>query len=268
MTRSLLRLELRRSRALVGWLTAMLLLYGATMAAFYPSMRENAAMMQQILEIWPKEMLAAFGMEGGFGLTDPGGYFAIYVGEFFPVVGAIGAIFLATRTTAVDVDRGWAAISLATPLSRTRQMLVAIVVQVIAMGILAIGTVGGFLLVGPVVGARFEAVPFALAGLDTWVYGCAIAAVATLVGALTLSRGLTGGLVAGILIAMYLVSVIVAIEPSLDWMRYLTSFAWFDTASVIDEGRVEAGGPVVFGLVAGFAWLGSLLVWRRRDLLA
>ncbi len=266
MTGRLLRLELRRSRALVGWLSLTALLYGATMAAFFPSMRESAAMMEQVLKIWPKEMLVAFGMDKDLGLTDPGSFFAIYAGEFFPVLAAIAAIFLATRTTTVDVDRGWGEISLATPLSRTRQMAVAIAVQAVGMGILAIGTVGGLVLVDPLVGARFDAGRFGLAAIDTWIYGCAVAAVATLIGSLTLSRGLTGGIVAGVLIAMYLVSVVVALEPSLDWLRNASAFSWFDTATVIDEGRIEAGGPVVFGAVALLGWAASFAVWRRRDL--
>lgn len=57
--------------------------------------------------------------------------------------------------------------------------------------------VGTFLVVGALVGADLEAGRFALAGVAAWLLGCVIAAVASLLGVLSLNRGLAGGVTAG-----------------------------------------------------------------------
>ena len=94
------------------------------------------------MKLFPKEFMAAFGMTGS--LADPGIFFTTYIGSFlWPVVGAIAAIVLATRPTAADAERGWADLSLATPLTRWRYLGAAILGQLLVLGALALVTVAG-----------------------------------------------------------------------------------------------------------------------------
>jgi ABC-2 type transport system permease protein len=266
---AIFRLELRRSRSLVGWLVVTLFLYGGIMAIFYPRMRDSAAEFNKLLDLWPKELLAAFGMSGTVSLGDPGVFFNVYLGSMlWPVVAAIGAILLATRSTAADVDRGWAEASLAAPVSRIRYLSLAIGVQAVAMAILAATMIAGVLAVGWLVDAGFDAPRFALAGVLGFVYACAIAAVTTLLGALTLSRGVAGGIVAGVLLAMYLLQAVAQIDPGLDWLKYLSSFHYYDSASIIDTGAFAWGDCAIFGFVAVASWGLAIAVFRRRDLVA
>jgi len=269
MSGAIFRLELRRSRTLVGWLVVTLVLYGGVMAVFYPRMRENAAEFSRLLELWPKEFLAAFGMSDSTSLGDPGVFFNVYLGSMlWPVVAGIGAILLATRSTAADVDRGWAEASLAAPVSRIRYLSLAIGVQIVAMAILAAAMVAGVLAVGALVDARFDGPRFALAGLLGFVYACAIAAITTLLGAVTLSRGIAGGIVAGVLLAMYLFQAVSQVDPGLEWLKYLSAFYYYDSVSIIDTGAFAWGDCAVFGAVAVGAWSLAVLVFRRRDILA
>jgi ABC-2 type transport system permease protein len=268
MTGSLIRLELRRSRSLVVWLVVTLVAYGGFMAAFYPTMVENAKAYQDMLAFYPKELMAAFGMDPEMGLADPGNFFNTYIGSMiWPIVAAIGAILLATRSTAADVDRGWAELLLATPVSRTRYLLAAILSQVVAMAILAAAAVLGILVVGPLVGAEFDAARFSLAVVMAFAFGCAMAAVTTLIGAVTLSRGIAGGLAAAILLAMYLARTIATLEPRLDWLASLSAFTYNDSTGIIDTGVLPWADLAVFAAVSIVAWGLAILVFRRRDIL-
>lgn len=269
MNSPLLRLELRRSRTLIGWLAVTLALYNGTMALFYPSLVDAQSAYEDILKIWPKELLAAFGLDMGLGIGDPGVFFNTYIGGMvWPIVAALAGIFLATRPTAADVDRGWAEITLAAPVSRTRYIGIAVVTQIVGMAVLAVVSVVAMLVAGAVVDAGFDPGRFLLTVPVALAYGCAIAAVTTLLGAVTLSRGIAGGTAAGILLGMYLANVLSKLVPDLDALKYVSSFHYFDSTSIVDAGTIRWEDVAVFVLVAVASWLLSLWVFRRRDLLA
>ncbi len=144
MTWLAFRLELRRSRLVAFWMAVIVLAYGGIIAAMYPILEENATALEDYMEIFPKELMAAFGMTGS--LVDPGVFFGTYIGSMlWPIVAAIAAIILATRPIASDVERGWADVALSTPLTRGRLLAAAIASQALVLALLAAATVAGVL---------------------------------------------------------------------------------------------------------------------------
>ncbi len=267
MTAATFRLELRRSRTLALWLAVVALAYGAFMAALYPVIRDNQAGYEEILKIYPKEFLAAFGMEGS--LADHGVFFTTYIGSFlWPIVAAIAGIIVATRTTAADVDRGWIELPLATPIPRVPYLASAIAAQMVVLAVLALSCVLGVLGVGLVVDAGFDTGRFLLVVPVAFAFGCAIASVTTLLGAVTLSRGAAGGIAAVILIAMYLLRIVAEVQPDLAALGNLAIFEYFDPTPIIDTGAFPWADVAILGGVSALAWAGALWVFRGRDLLA
>ena len=259
-------LELRRSRSLAAWLVVVGLAYGGLIAVFYPTISSNSAVVDQYLSLFPKEMIAAFGLEGR--LADPGIFFNTYIGSMlWPILATIGAVLIATRSAA-DLDRGWIELPRSTPVPRTRYLGASIAAQLVALAILAAATTGGVLVLGLLVGAPFEAGHFALATLLAFAFGCAIASVATLLAVVTLSRGTAGGIAAGIVIAMYLFEVVARIEPDLAGLGSLSAFHYLEFIPVIDSGALPSTDVAVFAGVSVVSWLLAVLVFRGRDLVA
>ena len=266
MTGLTLRLELRRSRTLAIWLAVVVLVYGGMIAAIYPILLNNTAAIEDYMKLFPKEFMAAFGMTGS--LADPGIFFTTYIGSMlWPIVAAIAAIVLATRPTGADAERGWADISLATPLTRPRYLGAAIASQVVILGALALVTVVGVLGAGTLVGAGFDGGRFLAAGGVMWLFGCAMAGVASLVAVITLSRGAGAAVTAGILMAMYLLNIIAQIQPGLSWLGGLSAFRYAGVGALIDTGTADWAGIAAFAVVAVAGWTASLVLFRRRDLL-
>jgi ABC-2 type transport system permease protein len=266
MTALSFRLELRRSRVLAAGLAIVVLVYGGLIAALYPILLANTAQMEDYMKLFPKEFMAAFGMTGS--LADPGIFFTTYIGSFlWPIVGAIGAIVLATRPTAADAERGWADLPLATPLTRGRYLGAAILCQLVVLAAIALVAVGGVLAVGTLVGAGFDAARFLAAGAVLWLFACAIAGVTSLVAVITLSRSVASAVVAGILIAMYLLNIVAQVQPDFAWLGDLSAFRYAGVGALIDRGTPDWVGIGVFALVAVAGWTASLVLFRRRDLL-
>jgi ABC-2 type transport system permease protein len=232
----------------------------------YPILQENAQAFEDYMAIFPKEFLAAFGMTGS--LADPGVFFGTYIGSMiWPVVAAIAAIILATRPVAADVERGWAEVALGTPLTRWRTLAAAIASQALVLAVLAVATIAGVLVIGRFVGADFDAGRFAAASVVLWLFGCAVAGVTSLLGAITLSRAIAGGVAAGVLILMYLLNLVAQLQVDLAWLADLGAFKYLATTALLDAGVMPWASVVVFAFVAIGGWVASLVVFARRDLL-
>lgn len=267
MTALTFRLEIRRDRVLALWLAVTVLAYGGVIAAMYPVLKENTKALEDYMKVFSKELLAAFGMSGS--LTEPGVFFSTYIGSMlWPIVAAIAAVALATRPAAADVDRGWADLALGTPLDRTRYLLASIAAQALVLAVLALATVGGVLVVGRLVGVEFDAGRFLAGGFVLWLFGCAVAGVASLIAAWTLSRGLAAGATTGLLIAMYLLNVLAQLQPDLGWLADLSAFKYLLVTDLIAAGAIPWPAITLFAVVGLVGWTASLLVFRRRDLLA
>lgn len=265
MIRTAFVLEIRRSRALVGWLGLLLVAYGALMSAFYPILRENTALLEDYLKVFPKALMAAFGMEGP--LTDPGVFFTTYVASWiWPIMAGLGAILIATRPVAADTERGFIEMPLASPLPRAMYLLLAILAQVAALVVLAIAAVAGMLVVGIMVGAGFDPWRFALAGAASFLFAAAIAGPTMVLSVATLNRGVAGAMGAGALVAMYLLDVIAKIQPDLAPLGQLSLMHYFRTTPIIDTGVLPPGDMAVLGCVAIAGWAAAVWLFQRRDL--
>jgi ABC-2 type transport system permease protein len=267
MTGAMLRLELRRVRLLVGSLVVMVALYAAVMARVYPYLRANTALLDEYVKTFPKGFLSAIGMTGS--LSDPGVFYTTYVGSLlWPFAAGIAAIVLATRPVAADLDRGYLELTLATPLSRARLLAVAIVGQAAALVVLAVVMIGAVLAAGATVNAGFSAERFALAAPFEIAFGFAIAGPTTLLSVVTLSRGRSAGIAAGALIAMYLIRIVVGLEPDLSWLGGLSIFTYGDLPGVVGNGTFPVGDTLFLAGIGVASWAAALGLFRRRDLAA
>ena len=128
------RLEFRRGRMLVAWVGLISVLYAGIITAFYPTILENAAAFEKMMAIYPKELMAAFGITGSLGA--PGTFINSYIFQFlWPLAAAIAAIMLATRVAA-DAESGFLDLPLSTRLPRLRYLGATIASQVVSLAVL------------------------------------------------------------------------------------------------------------------------------------
>lgn len=262
-----LAMELRRCRSLAVWLTVSVAAYGVIMGLMYPFLKSNDALMMQYLQTMPKEFLAAFGMTGV--LSDPGVFYTTYIASWlWPIIAAAAALLHATRAVAVDLDRGFLDLPLATGLSRVRYLAANIAAQVLVMAVLSLAATMSVWLAAAATGNVFDLVGYAIAGLLAFAFGCALAGVTTLLSVLTLSRGRAAGAVGGTLLVMY--AVFVLSQVSHDWAWIAPASAWnhFRTTDVIDSRALPVFDVALFAAFAIGGWLGAIQVFRSRDLAA
>ena len=261
-----LRLELRRSRTLLLWMGIVTAAYAGFITVFYTNVVDNAAAFRDILKLYPKEMMVAFGIEGDF--ADPGVFLGGYVYNFlWPLVGAIVAIVLATRVAA-DADRGFLDVALSTPIDRTRYLLSSIATQLIAVVGLSLVMVGAVIVGDFLIVPNFPTERVLLSAIHAAAFAAAVAGPATLAAVVLLDRGRAAGILAGILILMYLLNIIGQLAPDFEAVTRLSAFHYFDLKALISEGSYPIVDTIVFGVAAVAGWALAIVAFRRRDLAA
>jgi ABC-2 type transport system permease protein len=260
------RLELRRGRMLIVWVSVVSMFYAGFITAFYPTILENAAEFQKMLEIYPKELMAAFGITGDF--AAPGTFVNSYIYQFlWPLVAAIAGILLATRV-ATDADSGFLDLPLSSRLPRVRYLTATIVAQAVGLALLSALTIIAIVAVDLFIEPDFDVVHLGLAGVHAFAMAAAIAGVTSLLAVVFLDRGRAGGIAAAVLIVMYLLNVVAQLSPDLRELARLSAFHYFDVKPLIDSGTYPTGDTLLFLGVALGGWILAVLLFRRRDLAA
>lgn len=264
MSRAVFGLELHRSRSLLLWLAVVTGAYAGFITVFYANVVDNAEQFERIFEIYPREILLAFGFEGDF--AAPGVFLGGYVFNFvWPLVAGIAGIALGSRVAA-DADRGFLDVSLVTPVRRTSYLAAVIAVQALVLVVLGFVLVGAIILGDLLITPALPTSEVALSVVPTIAFGAAIAGPSTLLAVGLLDRGKAAGVAAGLLVLMYLVNVITALAPDLGSLGVVSYFHYFGLESLIDSGVFPLVDTLVLATVGITGWAAAVALFRRRDL--
>lgn len=134
---------LARSRgAIIGWGLTMALL-GMMFVPFYDSIASDVETWEQLMSVYPEEIMAFFGDEGGLAFTTPEGFLSLEYFSFMPLVLGIYALLAGSGLVVADEESGVLDLLAAHPVSRTALFWGRLFAWLVALIIvLALGYVG------------------------------------------------------------------------------------------------------------------------------
>jgi ABC-2 type transport system permease protein len=250
-------------RALLWWAFGLVAACLLT-TAFYPSIRENAASFERLLESLPAGLRKSFG--GDF--ASPAGYLEARLFSIFaPVLLLIFAIGAGSRAIAGEEDHKTLDVLLSTPVSRRRVLLdkaLAMLVATTGLGaVLALAIAA----TGPPFDVSVSVSNIVAAVANCVLLALAFGAVALLVGAGTGRRSLAIGVAAGVAAGSYLIDVIALSVGGLTWLQRLSPFFYYRDPQAIVHG-LDPVDAIVLGLIGVVAVVIASGVFERRDLAA
>ncbi len=138
--------SLYKSRgAILGWGITLAVL-GLLFVPFYDTIAKNAEQFEELMKIYPKEIMAFFS-EGGMGaFTTPEGFLSIEYFSFMPLVIGIFAIMAGSGLLAADEERGVLDLIVAQPVSRTALFFGRLFALVLSMAIILILSYAGVMI--------------------------------------------------------------------------------------------------------------------------
>ncbi|MCL6472669.1 MAG: ABC transporter permease [Firmicutes bacterium] len=230
----------------------------------YPTVQ--SADIQRLIRTYPKEFLEFFGGGTGANLATVEGFLALEIFAFMWFV-IIGAFVIAYGTGAIgkEIDTGTIEILLSQPVSRTSALITKSITLFGGTAGLVILTMASVYLFGNIynVSVRTEGI-IALA-IIAILFFAAIGAF-SLFFSVILERGRAAMASAGILTAMYLLTVLAGLADWAEKLDVISLFHYYDSAKLLTTGDIPLRSVLVYFGTATSFYISAILLFNRRDI--
>ena len=250
-------------RSLLVWLIPGMAMIGLTVS-MQPEMSKEGSLFAAKLDMVPKEVLVAFGVQGAdFG--DPASTLATNF-TIYELIGAAFAGILGATVLAKEEAFGTGEMLYTMPVSRRTIVLAKVAAGLVLVGLFALGLAGATF-------GTFAAIGVAL------VRPAVVAAMFAVAGALFATMFALGMLITvrssrprnatstalGLIFGLYGINVVGALNDSLAGLRALSPFRYAEAAQVVKAGGLP-GGTLVLMVVALAAIAAACLLFERKDI--
>jgi ABC-2 type transport system permease protein len=250
---------------MVGWSLGLCAIAALTML-FWPTLSRSIGDFRAIIEMFPGEIFAAFGMGDPEDLMTAGGFISSRV---YATVGLVlmlaFAVGMGAASIAGEERRGTLELQLAAPLTRRRLLLETFAAMLTLIAVLGIALCLVMALGNAAIDLdlSFESIVAATSGLA--LTGVFFGALALALGAATGSSGVARGVPAAVAVGGILLNGLGAVVADFAALRYLSPIYWFLGDSPPLLRGFSAGPLVLLGAALVAVGIGAV-GFERRDL--
>jgi ABC-2 type transport system permease protein len=250
-----------RSLLIWGVIVALFAVMGASKFSAYAGNPE----MLKILDEMPQAMLAAFGMTA-FNLTTVTGFFGVMFSYFALLLSIAATMWGADIISREERDKT-VEFSLTLPVSRSRVVTAkALAALVNCVGLLLI-TWGASLASA----ARYQPDSafyhfLSLCRVAFFILELVFLSVGLFLGCAMKQYRRASSLALSVLLGTYFLSIVVALNDKLDFLKYLSPFKYFDAVSILNQSRIDPGYIALSLAIIVASMVGAYLTYARRDL--
>jgi ABC-2 type transport system permease protein len=261
---NIFRRELRANlKSLIIWTVVMGLLILVGTAKFSAYYHDPESL--KIIDSLPPAMLDAMDLRA-FNLTTVTGFFGIMF-IYFGLLGGIAAAMWGSDMISKEERDKTVEFSLVLPVSRSRVITAKTLAALVNCVVFMLVSWGFSLL------AVTAYVPepgfFHFLALEMWamlVIELIFLALGLLLGCAMKQYKVSGSVAVGIILVMYLVSVISAMQSNLNFLKYFTPFKYFDAAALQKTGALNGGYVLLSAAIIAVFVVVAYWAYNKRDL--
>jgi ABC-2 type transport system permease protein len=218
-----------------------------------------------MLDAMPSAMLDAFGLRA-FNLTTLSGFYGVMF-VYFALMAAIAAAHWGSDIVVKEERDKTVEFLLVLPISRNRVVTAkALAALVCCIAFVAITWVASLVAVQPYGPDQAFYSYLALQMQALLALALVFLAIGLLLGC-ALKRGRRAGSIAvGLILGAYFVSIVVSLQPDLDFLRWLSPFKYFDAAELFRSGRIDPAYLLVSAALVVACLVAAYTTYNRRDL--
>ncbi|WP_377890648.1 ABC transporter permease subunit [Alkalihalobacillus sp. R86527] len=241
--------------------------YVILMTSLFPMISDNIDKLQELTDIYPESLKNAFGLES-FGTY---GEFisAEYYGLFFLFILGIFSVMTAIQLIAKLVDRGSMAYLLSTKVSREQVAITQIAVLITGLVIIIFLNFAGGYMAGEILIDEQYTIgmwDFFQINFVGFLLFFAVGGYSILISSLFNDEKKAFAAAGAVTFLFYALDMAGKIVSDLDWLRNLSLFSLFEPAKIANgDVNVALVSLILFG-IGLVMYVGTVLVFRRRNL--
>ena len=258
--------EIRQNaKSLIIWIICVVGLYTFSMSMF-PSFSQNPQMINDMMKMFPKEMLDAFGISAA-DLSKPLDYMSYMFQYILLAVGA-QAILLGSSIVAKEEADRTIEFLYAKPITRSYILTSKILAGATIMAVLNAVFLGASLAVLNIISNDVDNGIVALLCLTMFLIQLLFFAVGLIVSMLAKKGRRFTSISLGILFATFFLGIMSSVTASLNDLRYISPLKYFDPTKLVHSGSLESVYLLIVLVVVAASAVGAYVLYNKRDLAA
>jgi len=266
MIRIFLRIIRDKKTSIIVYSVAGILLLWMYVAMF-PSIRDQAESLSELMQSYPEGFLEAFGIDEGFNFDRLENFVSI---EHFSLIWPIIVIFMLVSFAGAgitgEIEKGTVEIPLSRPVSRIGIFFGR---YLAGLFILLIFTIFSVFAVVPL--ANLHAIDYVFENYTTFailgfLFGWAIFSLAMMFSAFFSEKSRVYMFIGSLLITMYVLNLIAVLKESFQDLKFLSFFYYYDYKSAVVDNTINSEAIWVFAAVIIFCTFIGAIWYKNRDI--
>lgn len=261
---NIIKRELKaNSKTIIFWSIGIIFIVSIWMVEF--DSFANNPQMNDLLDSMPQGMLRALGMDD-MNLTSVGGFLSTISLYIYLLLG-IQSVILGSSIISKEERDKTAEYLFTMPIPREKVIRSKLIASIIILVILNIIT-----LVTTIIGSlRYEKDDkfykfLAMLFVSVFIFQMIFLSVGMLVSSINKRYKKSGNISVSILVITFLIASLINMVDSVDYLKYITPFKYFDGARLLKSFKIEPKFLIISLLIIIIGIIGTFIFYPKRDL--
>jgi ABC-2 type transport system permease protein len=245
------------------------LLFALMYVSMFPSMAKQSEQFMEAFKNYPKDMMEAFGIEiSQLSFSNVQSFLAMEnFSLMWPIMVFAMSISLASSAIAGDIEKGTMSIFLSQPISRVKLYYSKVLSGFLFISIFVVLSVFLIPIIIALQNIDFKFNGFVMMAIIGWFFSMAIYGVMMFLSSIFSEKGKVMFMGVGLIVLMYAINVVANLKDSLDKLKYLSFFHYFDQQNALVNAKIDWHSIVVFTLVAVVCIISGSVIFKKRDII-
>ncbi len=233
----------------------------------FPTFAQQAPEFEKLLETFPDGFMEAFGFEGGLFFDSVENFLATEMFSFvWPIMIIAIGVGIAGSAIAGEIEKNTIETILAQPISRTKLFLAKYLSGLFNLIIFVFVTIYSIIPLSILYDVNYQTENYLTFALVALLFSWSIYCIGILISSLSSKKGLVSFISVGVIILMYVANIVSTLKDSLEDLKYISFFHYFDPTSLLGRGEVLDYTYLVFGGVIVLTSVVAWQVFKSRDI--
>lgn len=236
--------------------------------ALFPAIRQQAGQVDQMIKSFPPELFKAMNMDPStLSFSTLQSYLSTeYMSFLWPIMAIIFAISIANYISVNEIDKGTIENLISLPVKRIRVFMERYLTGLLMLAGFSAISLLGVIPLAKIHGVDYVFANYLTASVGSFLFVWAAYSLAILFSVIFSEKGRASMATGGMLILMYVLSIISSLQDNLRNIQYFSFFHYFSGSDLLTKNIYPEFAVLALGGFAVVATVIAAVIFNRRDL--